>query len=76
MTPFLRALIERGLDTSAGLLVAIDGLRAAVKHACGGWALVQRCQWHKRENVVSYLPKADQVAWRTRLQHAMRGPLT
>jgi len=32
--------------------------------------LVQRCMWHKRENVVSYLPKDEQASWRRRLQHA------
>ena len=31
---------------------------------------MQRCQWHKRENVVSYLPQKDQAAYRRRLQHA------
>ncbi len=38
LTPFLRSLMERGLDTSKGLLVVIDGakgLRAAVKRAFG-----------------------------------------
>jgi hypothetical protein len=25
-------------------------------------ALVQRCQWHKRENVIRYLPKAQQAS--------------
>jgi len=35
---------------------------------------VQRCQWHKRENVVSYLPKADQKSWRHRLQRAYEEP--
>ena len=36
MTPFLRSLLERGLDISQGLLVIIDGgkgLQAAVKKA-------------------------------------------
>ena len=37
-------------------------------------ALVQRCQWHKRENVVSYLPKSEQATWRRRLQHAYDRP--
>jgi transposase-like protein len=58
LTPFLRSLLERGLDISQGLLVVMDGgkgLRAAVKRAFRDRALVQRCQWHKRENVVSYL---------------------
>ena len=57
LTPFLRSLIERGLDVSQGVLVILDGgkgLRTAVRKAFRGRALVQRCQWHKRENVVSY----------------------
>ena len=48
LTPFLRSLVERGLDVSQGLLVIVDGgkgLRAAVRHAFRHRALVQRCQW-------------------------------
>ena len=37
-------------------------------------ALVQRCQWHKRENVVRYLPKREQATWRRRLQRAYDRP--
>jgi len=77
LTPFLRSLVERGLDPSQGLLVVLDGgkgLRAAVKKAFANRALVQRCQWHKRENVVGYLPKSEQVAWRQRLQRAYNRP--
>jgi transposase-like protein len=40
----------------------------------GQRAQVQRCQWHKRENVVSYLPKADQKSWRSKLQRAYQEP--
>ncbi len=36
--------------------------------------MVQRCQWHKRENVVSYLAKSEQAVWRQRLQHAYNRP--
>jgi transposase-like protein len=36
--------------------------------------LIQRCQWHKRENVVSYLAKGDQKYWRGRLQRAYERP--
>ena len=64
-TPFLRAL-----DVSQGLLVIVDGgkgLRAAVHKAFRHRALVQRCQWHKRENVVSYVAKREQPVWRQRL---------
>jgi transposase-like protein len=49
LTPFLRSLLERGLDISQGLLVVIDGgkgLRASVKKAFRNRALVHRCQWH------------------------------
>lgn len=77
LTPFLRSLIERGLNTSQGLLVVLDGgkgLRAAVKKAFKSRALIQRCQWHKRENVVGYLPKSEQAAWRQRLQRAYNRP--
>lgn len=77
LSPFLRSLIERGLDPSLGLLVVLDGgkgLRSAVKKAFGHRALVQRCQWHKRENVVRYLPKSEQVTWRQRLQRAYNRP--
>ena len=74
---FLRGLVERGLRIDQGLLVIIDGskgLRKAVATAFGDKALVQRCQWHKRENVVSYLPQGEQAAFRTRLQRAYELP--
>jgi transposase-like protein len=77
LTPFLRSLRERGLRISRGLLVIVDGgkgLRAAVRKAFAAHALVQRCQWHKRENVVRYLPKREQASWRRRLQRAYERP--
>jgi transposase-like protein len=77
LSAFLRSLVARGLDVSPGILVVIDGgkgLRAAVRSVFCKRALVQRCQWHKRENVVSYLPKREQISWRRRLQRAMDRP--
>ena len=77
LTPFLQSLCDRGLEVSQGLLVIIDGgkgLRAAVRQAFGRTALVQRCQWHKRENVVRHLPKGEQAHWRKRLQRAYHQP--
>ena len=77
LTPFLRSLVERGLDVSQGLLVIVDGgkgLRAAVRKAFRHRALVQRCQWHKGENVVSYVAKREQPVWRQRLQRAYNRP--
>ena len=55
---FLRKLIDRGLSYREGLLIVIDGskgFRKAVSEVFGKYGVVQRCQWHKRENVVSYL---------------------
>ena len=71
LTPFLRSLVERGLDGSQGGLVILDGgkgLRSAVRKAFRDRALVHRCQWHTRENVVRYLAKREQAVWRQRLQ--------
>ena len=46
------------------------GLRKAVKDVFGMYTLVQRCQWHKSENVLRYLPKERQVIFRKSLQRA------
>ena len=74
---FLRQLGERGFTAPDGLLVVLDGakgLRAAIRTVFGARAQVQRCQWHKRENVVRYLPKAQQGEWRRMLQAAYERP--
>jgi transposase-like protein len=74
---FLRSLRERGLRIDSGLLCIIDGakgLRAAMQKVFGSQAVLQRCQWHKRENVVSYLPKSQQALWRRKLQQAYEKP--
>ncbi len=76
-TEFLRGLVERGLRTDRGLLCVIDGakgLRKALQTVFGRHAVVQRCQWHKRQNVVAYLPKGQQESWRRRLQQAYERP--
>jgi transposase-like protein len=76
MAAFLRELGERGFPLDQPLLVVLDGakgLRAAVREVLGD-VPVQRCQWHKRENVVSYLAKHDQPAWRRKLQAAYAQP--
>lgn len=73
---FLRELVERGLPTDRPLLAVLDGakgLRAAVRDVFGEIP-VQRCQWHKRENVVRYLAKQDQATWRRKLQAAYAHP--
>jgi transposase-like protein len=74
---FLRSLLERGLRIDKGLLCILDGskgLHSAIQKVFGSFALLQRCQWHKRENVVSYLPKSRQASWRRKLQAAYEKP--
>ena len=74
---FLRGLIQRGLCHDKGLMCVLDGskgLRKAVQAVFGNRAVVQRCRWHKRENVLSYLPKSKQGTFRKRLQDAYQKP--
>ena len=73
----LRELLDRGLSFEEGILCVVDGgrgLRKAIKEVFGDRVQIQRCQWHKRENVISYLPKADQKKWRGKLQRAYQEP--
>jgi transposase-like protein len=74
---FLRTLLERGLRVELGLLVVTDGakgLHAAVREVLDGAAVLQRCQWHKRENVVAYLPERHRATFRRKLQAAYEQP--
>jgi len=74
---FLRELVERGLRHAQGLLCVVDGakgLRKAITTVFGAATPVQRCQWHKRENVLAYLPEGQRVAWRRKLQAAYQKP--
>lgn len=74
---FLQSLLERGLRIDQGMLCIIDGakgLHKAIQKVFGSFALIQRCQWHKRENIVSYLPKSQQAPWRRKLQVAYEKP--
>jgi putative transposase len=69
----LSNLIDRGLQYEEGLLFVIDGskgLRKAVEDTFGKHAVIQRCQWHKRENVLSYLNDKDKEIYKKRLNHA------
>ena len=76
-TAFLRSLVERGLRVDRGILAVIDGapgLRKAVTNVFANRAAVQRCQWHKRENVLKYLAKDKQATFRRKLQSAYDQP--
>jgi transposase-like protein len=67
----LQDLIERGLEVERARLFVIDGgkgIRKAIRDVFGAWALVQRCQEHKRRNVLDHLPKGK----RARVSKALR----
>ena len=69
----IQDLIRRGLRYDQGLLVVLDGskgLYSAITKALKGYVRVQRCQWHKRENVLSYLPEGDRPRIKRKLQKA------
>lgn len=70
---FFNTLLDRGLNAEQGLLFVVDGAKGfqkAIKEVFRKRALIQRCQWHKRENVLSYLPKSRRSYWRRRLSKA------
>ncbi|MDZ4205905.1 MAG: transposase [Patescibacteria group bacterium] len=70
---FFEGLIERGLKGENGLLFVVDGSKGilkAIQTVFDGYALIQRCQWHKRENVLSYLPKSLQGEFKIKLTEA------
>ena len=56
----LSDLVERRLDADRARLWVIDGgkaLRKAIVDCFGALALIQRCQEHKRRNVIEHLPQ-------------------
>lgn len=56
----LSDLVDRGLDADRARLWVIDGgkaLRRAIVDCFGELALIQRCQEHKRRNVIEHLPE-------------------
>jgi transposase-like protein len=69
-------LMERGLDFTKPRLYVLDGakaLHAAVKKHAGDAALLQRCQVHKRRNVLDHLPEEQKslVAAKLNAAYAM-----
>lgn len=69
----LSDLIERGLDFATPRLYILDGgkaLQAAVRRHAGEAAFIQRCQVHKKRNVVDHLPDEYRTDVRRKLQNA------
>lgn len=69
----LADLHRRGLDMEGPYLFVLDGSKAlakAVRTRFGAGALIQRCQLHKRRNVLEHLPKKWQGVADQRLKVA------
>jgi transposase-like protein len=69
----LSDLASRGLDFSVPRLYVLDGskaLGAAVRRHAGEAACIQRCQVHKRRNVLDHLPEQHRQAVKRKLQNA------
>ena len=69
----LSELLERGLDFSVARLYILDrgrALAAAVRRHAGEAALIQRCQVHKKRNVVDHLPEEHKAEVKRKLQNA------
>jgi putative transposase len=69
----LSDLLARGLDFSTPRLYVLDGSKAlhtAVRRHAGESAFLQRCQVHKKRNVVDHLPEEHQADVRRKMQNA------
>jgi putative transposase len=69
----LSDLLERGLDFTTPRLYVLDGAKAlhsAVRRHAGESAFIQRCQVHKKRNVVDHLPEEHKADIRRKLQSA------
>jgi len=74
---FIHDLVERGLRTEQAILFIIDGAKGlykGIKAVLRELAVVQRCQWHKRENVLDYLNQTQAEHFRPALQAAYEQP--
>jgi len=72
----LKKKVERNFHFDEGLLTIIDGskgLHNVIEGRFGDIALIQRCQWHNRENIISYLQEEKDI-YRGILQRAYDEP--
>ena len=70
---FFQSLKARGLRVDKEILFIMDGskgIRKGVDDEFPDTAFVQRCMWHKREDVLSYLSETDKAYFRPKLQDA------
>lgn len=70
---FFQGMKARGLRVDQEILFIMDGskgIRKAVNLEFSETAFVQRCLWHKREDILSYLSEGDKAHYRPKLQTA------
>jgi len=70
---YIDKLIARGLRYEEGLLFIVDGSKGlikAIRDKFKEYGFIQRCQYHKRMNVVSYLNTSQAALCRRALQEA------
>lgn len=70
---FIQDMKRRGLRVDQEILFIMDGskgIRKAVNLEFPETSFVQRCHWHKREDILSYLCEGDKAYYRPRLQAA------
>lgn len=73
VSSLLSELVERGLDFSTPRIYVLDGgkaLAAAVRKHAGEAAFIQRCQVHKKRNVIDHVPDEYKADVKRKLQNA------
>ena len=73
VSSLLGEMVERGLDFSVPRLYILDGgkaLHSAVRKYAGEAGFLQRCQVHKKRNVVDHLPEEHKADVKRKLQNA------
>lgn len=71
----LENMAERGVDTGQPTLFVLDGskaLKAAVQRMFGRYAVIQRCRYHKKENVRAHISKCSREELNRRMNEAYR----
>jgi len=72
---FFDKLIERGLKYNLGILFIVDGSKGiikAIEEKFQEYGFIQRCTWHKEQNVISYLSKHQQEICKIELKKAYK----
>ena len=75
ISQFFDKLIERGLKYNLGILFIVDGSKGiikAIEEKFQEYGFIQRCTWHKEQNVSSYLSKHQQEICKIELKKAYK----